>query len=278
MSTVLQVGPLVLPFSLLLMLGASALGLWIAQRVGLRAGIDVQPQTLRIGLVAVVVARLAFVWQYRAAYFSAPLDILAVIDIRDGGWDSQIGVIAAWAYALILVRRDPVLRKPLLTAMACASAVWIGGSIALLWLPQHKTQLPAIAFASFNGQTASLTSFKGKPTVVNLWATWCPPCRREMPVLQRAQADHPDLHFVFLNQGESSDKVQRFLTSHRLDLRNVLLDPKGQAGSAFNQSGLPTTLFFDAQGRLVDQRVGELSHATLAQRLAALRSSPKADP
>lgn len=91
-----------------------------------------------------------------------------------------------------------------------------------------------------------------------------------MPVLQRAQAEHPGVHFVFVNQGESADKVGGWLRARGFLMHNVLLDGTGQAGAAFKQRALPTTLFFDARGRLVSMRVGELSAATLTERLQAL--------
>ena len=275
MTPSIQIGPLVLPSSLLLFFAAVALGIFVGKRVGRRTGIDVEPHTFHVLIVAVVLARIVFVWQYKDAYLEAPLSML---DIRDGGWNALAGVIAAWAYTLFLIRPRPALRKPLLAAIGTASALWIAGSIALPMLQQEQVRLPIITLSTLDGATTPLPSFEGKPTVVNLWATWCPPCQREMPVLQRAQADHPELHFVFLNQGESAETVQRFLASRNLDLRNVLLDPKGQAGAHFKQSALPATLFFDAQGRLVDQRIGELSHATLAQRLASLLPSPQSQP
>jgi len=270
MRSTLQIGPLTLPLTLLVIVGAAMLGLFIGERLGRKAGVNAEPHIFRALMAAVVVARLAFVWQYWDAY---SVDLLDILNIRDGGWNPQAGFIAAWAYALILVRPRRALRKPLLVAMGTASAFWLMGSATLSMLPQHESRLPAITLPVLGGGTESLMSFEGKPVVVNLWATWCPPCQREMPVLQRAQADHPELHFVFLNQGESSDTVQRFLASRNLDLRNVLLDPNGQAGAHFGQSALPSTLFFDATGRLVDQHLGEFSHATLMQRLAALAVS-----
>lgn len=135
-------------------------------------------------------------------------------------------------------------------------------------------ELPALDFRSLQGETVPLIAFKGKPTVVNLWATWCPPCVREMPVLQQAQVDRPGVNFVFLNQGESPAKVDAWLQARNMVLDNVLLDEARTAGAAFKQSALPMTLFFDADGQLITTRVGELSQATLAERLAA-RSSPK---
>ncbi len=59
-----------------------------------------------------------------------------------------------------------------------------------------------------------------------------PPCRREMPVLEQAQASHPDVRIVFANQGESADQVHRFLSQQRLSLKNVLLYSTLQAGAA----------------------------------------------
>ncbi|HSC87855.1 MAG TPA: TlpA disulfide reductase family protein, partial [Polyangiaceae bacterium] len=105
----------------------------------------------------------------------------------------------------------------------------------------------------------------------NLWATWCPPCQRELPLLQRAQLANPDIEFVFLNEGEAGPLVAEFLGSRGLPLRNVLLDIKGQAGAEYGGGALPTTLLFDAQGRLVRTHVGELSSGTLAESIDLLR-------
>ena len=267
MTQSIHIGPLVVPLILLLLVGAVAFGAFIGKRVGRKTGADIESSLFRGLLVALARARLAFVWQYHTAYFSAPLDIL---DIRDGGWEPQVGFIAAWLYVLVLTRRRPLMRKPMLAAMTAASIFWIAGLTTLALQPQGERGLPAMTLPTVEGRSVSLPEFVGKPTVLNLWATWCPPCQREMPVLQQAQAEHPELNFVFLNQGESADQVRAFLAARSLKLRHVLLDPKGLAGSQFGQQALPTTLFFDARGHLVDTRIGGLSQATLAQRLDSL--------
>ena len=85
-------------------------------------------------------------------------------------------------------------------------------------------------------------TLRGKPLVVNFWATWCPPCVREMPVLQRAQADNPDVHFVFVNQAEPRDRVADWLRARDMDLRHVLLDDTGRFGAAVGQRALGTVV------------------------------------
>lgn len=150
------------------------------------------------------------------------------------------------------------------------AALWVGGTLALESFAPADARLPTLGLQTLTGSPDALEGFKGRQIVVNLWATWCPPCRREMPVLQQAQQRRPDLHFVFLNQGEQAVSVTSVLESHAPALRNVLLDSNGEAGARLGHRALPTTLFFDAEGRLVDTRVGELSAATLADRLDTL--------
>lgn len=275
MNGALQIGPLSVPFALLLVLGAIALGSLVSDRIARKLGILADAEFTRLIFIALLGARLAFVIQFRDAYRLAPLSIL---DIRDGGWNAWAGIAAAWAYALILVWRRRPTFKPLAGALAAATTLWALGTATLALWPASTTRLPAIQLASLDGRAVSLSQFEGKPTVVNLWATWCPPCQREMPALETAQREHPDVHFVFLNQGESAVKVGRFLSAQKLGLRNVLLDERGEASGQFGQRALPTTLFFDAQGRLADTRIGELSGATLAQRLQAIVSLPLSQP
>lgn len=266
MPNVLQIGPLVLPVSLLFMLVAVAAAASIGKWAGRRAGVDVEPILFQTLVVGVVVARLAFVLQFSTTYLASPL---AVLDIRDGGWRPLAGFAAAWLFALVRQFKKPVLRKPLLASVLAASVIW-GGGILALSLPSDEQKLPTLALTSLQGAAVGLAQFEGKPAVVNLWATWCPPCVREMPVLLEAQAANPAVNFVFINQGESAQRVGGWLAARDLPLRNVLLDTKGEALGAFNQRGLPTTLFFDAKGRLVSARTGELSAATLAEKLESI--------
>jgi thiol-disulfide isomerase/thioredoxin len=264
MAQAIQLGPIVLPLQLLLLFFTIVVAMWIGGRTGRKTGTDVESLIIQTIVVAIVAARLAYVWQFRGAYLQTPLD---VFDVRDGGWSAEGGMVVAWLFALSRVRDRSAKRKPVLMAMSVASAVWLAGTLLLLLAPAPQATLPTQPLAALDESSVALSAFAGRPTVVNFWATWCPPCQREMPVLQRAQSENPELNFVFLNQGEAPEQVRQYLQRRRLDLRNVVLDPKGSMGMYFNQTALPTTLFFDAHGRLISTRVGELSAASLQQRL-----------
>ncbi len=264
MNQTLALGPLMLPAGLLVGVAAFLLASYLAKRLGGEAGAAAEGQVLRALLVGLVAARITFVIQFHDAYFKAPWSIL---DIRDGGWNAAIGLAVAAAYASVLLVLRPALRKPLAAAWLVGGAVWFVGVLALQSTAPVDVRMPALTLKTLQGEPLALSSFAGRPTVVNLWATWCPPCQREMPVLQQAQARSPGVHFVFLNQGEDATRVARYLQASSLQLRNVVLDSRGEAGTHLGHRALPTTLFFDATGRLVDTRTGELSEASLAERL-----------
>jgi len=95
-----------------------------------------------------------------------------------------------------------------------------------------------------------------------------------MPVLAAAQKKETGVRFVFVNQGENGTTAQRYFTAAGLDVANVLLDPGTGIGREVGSRGLPTTLFYDASGRLIDSHLGELSAASLASKLNQLRQSP----
>ena len=118
--------------------------------------------------------------------------------------------------------------------------------------------------ALFDGETTTLAVLAdGRPMVVNLWATWCPPCRREMPMLAAAQQRERSVSFVFANQGGNRATVARYLAASQLALANITLDRYNELGSVAGSGMLPATLFYDGSGRLIDTYLGELTAATL---------------
>lgn len=268
MSGAFQLGPLAIPYAVLLVLAAMAATLAVGWRIGRKAAAEVESLLWQSMAAGFVVARLAYVWQFREQYFASPL---AVLDIRDGGWSPVAGAAATALFALVRQWRRPQVRDALWSGLAAGAVVWGLGALAFSIAAGDRQKLPALALVSLQGEPVNLSAFAGKPVVVNLWATWCPPCVREMPVLQQAQAGNPAIHFVFVNVRESRERVQGWLQARQLPMRNVLLDQSGEVAAKFGAPGLPTTLFFDAGGTLVATRVGELSAATLQERLRGLR-------
>ena len=268
MSSTLQIGPLALPLAPLLLLAGVLAALALGRRWGRALGLDAEPLLWRLLGVGFIAARLGFVWTWRSVYAAAPW---TAFDLRDGGWTPAVGFAAAALVAVGPLQRQPRLRKPVFAAGLLVLLAWTAGELSGLAGPgDARAQLPTLTLTDLAGREVALGRFSGRPTVLNLWATWCPPCQRELPLLQQAQAARADLHFVFVDQGETRDTVARYLQSRGIGLQNVLLDPRRASGAAFDESALPTTLFFDAQGRWVATRVGALSAATLAQQLAAL--------
>ncbi len=152
--------------------------------------------------------------------------------------------------------------------LAAGFGIWVSRAL----LQATERPLPKLTLPSPSGEPVALQRFAGRPVVVNLWATWCPPCRREMPVLAAAQREHPSVSFVFADQGEGAAAIERYLAEQKLELQNVLLDSGTQFSQQFTVPGLPTTLFFDRSGQLVDTHVGELSASRLAEHLAKLKA------
>ncbi|WP_323126987.1 MULTISPECIES: TlpA disulfide reductase family protein [unclassified Marinobacter] len=224
-----------------------------------------------------VSARIGFVVRYFGEYQG---DWLGMIDIRDGGFDMVTGLVVALAFTGYLMWKRAAMRRALGSAVAAGLITW-GGISGLIALMNQQTQgLPEVALTDLNERPVDLASLGGdKPTVVNLWATWCPPCIREMPVLEEAQQRYPNVNFVFANQGEHPETIRKFLMEQNLNLSHVLSDRQNRFGRVVGSHGLPTTLFYNAQGHLVDTHMGELSRASLARSLerfdaSFLNSSP----
>lgn len=258
-------GPLALSLGQVLLLAAFILALIVGSILGRKEGVPVAGPLSDIFLAAMVAARIGFVIRYFGEYRH---DLLGVIDIRDGGFDMVAGVIGALAMLVWKLWRYPPVRRALGSAAAAGMLTW--GSLTLLinLMESQARPVPESPLAHLDDRPVTLPEVAGgKPMVVNLWASWCPPCIREMPVLQAAQENNPDITFVFVNQGERSETIQQFLTQYDLSLENVLLDISGSMGRTTGSQALPTTLFYGADGQQVGAHLGELSRASLTHNL-----------
>jgi thiol-disulfide isomerase/thioredoxin len=125
----------------------------------------------------------------------------------------------------------------------------------------HKGKLaPPVSFNDPDGTEIGLGNFAGKPTLVNLWATWCAPCVKELPTLDRlAQAHHGDLNVVAISQDDAPHaSVVAFLQGNRITNLDAFQDPKMKLSGALGAEVLPTSVLFDANGKEVWRYVGDL--------------------
>ncbi|WP_343350948.1 TlpA disulfide reductase family protein [Pseudomonas sediminis] len=263
----LNIGPLALGVSHVLLLGSLLLATLVGWLIGRRHGCNPESQLFRMLMLGLLVARLTFVLMYAGYYRDEPW---RVVDIRDGGFIAWPGVLAGLMLGAWYLWHRAQLRRPLGVAMSVGLALWLGGSLVLQALEQG-TRLPDLQGRDMQGNPVNLRDYAGQPLVVNLWATWCPPCRREMPVLMQAQQREAAITFLFVNQGESAALVSEFIAAQQLSLGNLLLDEQVKLGLLVGSRALPTTLFYDAEGRQIGSHLGELSHASLERALARLR-------
>jgi len=114
----------------------------------------------------------------------------------------------------------------------------------------RKRATPAVELAGLDGPAWQLASARGRPVLLNFWATWCEPCRAEMPALQQLARAHQDqgLQLLAVNYKEGEPAVRRFLQATGLELP-VLLDRDGAAAKAFDVRIFPSTIGIDRQGR-----------------------------
>lgn len=129
-------------------------------------------------------------------------------------------------------------------------------------LPQGMA-VPPLQALDLQGKTWRLADLQGRAVLLNFWATWCPPCRAEMPSLQQlAEIYGPEqLQVLALNVAEGPRRINQYLQSSGLNL-TVLLDPRSEIARAWGANALPTTYLIDSEGRLRYRLRGEVDWAS----------------
>jgi thiol-disulfide isomerase/thioredoxin len=138
--------------------------------------------------------------------------------------------------------------------------------------PKVGETAPDFTLGSLAGQSVQLGALKGKPVLVNFWATWCPPCRAEMPDLDevaRANAGS-GLQVVAVNLREESDVVGGYLTTIGVGLDSVL-DRSGNVFRQYRITGLPTTVAIGRDGLVREIHVGPLTRKAIESRVAQIQ-------
>ena len=152
------------------------------------------------------------------------------------------------------------------------------GEMRKLVLVDPPLAAPDVAFAGADGAETTLAASNGKVRLVNFWATWCAPCREEMPALAALQRDLGGAEFevILMATGRNPpEAIARFFAEEKLDLATAL-DPKAALARAMGVPGLPVTVALDRQGREVARLTGGADWASAEARalIAALIAAP----
>lgn len=154
---------------------------------------------------------------------------------------------------------------------------WIGwsrvpvASLPTVAQPLQGHPAPDFTLVRVGGGELSLAELRGRPVVLNFWATWCAPCEAEMPELEQAYRRYGDAGLLVLgvNQGEGETTVRAY--ADRLGITFPLLrDGDMEVGRRYRVEALPTTFFIDREGIIREQVIGQMNTAVLRQRLRSI--------
>ncbi len=171
-------------------------------------------------------------------------------------WAILLVIAALLGGAWIAVSREPVITE---TSSLSLTEAPIVGHLA----PNFTLQTPL-------GQEVTLRELAGQPVVLNFWASWCAPCRVEMPALQQASLTYNGRAAILgINQGETAKTVTNFGAEYGITYP-LLVDTEQSVSLLYDVRGLPTTLFIDVDGIVREVVIGAVSQAVLQDRVENL--------
>lgn len=265
MSPILHLGPLALSTDRV----AAVAAIWIFVAIGSRRRMAGEA-TAVVSIAAVVgflAARLAYVATHFSDFSSEPL---AILKFWQGGFLPLAGVVAA---LLILGFKAPADRRFRLIALLIAiSGSWYIADKLLTTSVQSPFVTSPDGLKTLDGADFDPATLKGRPYVINLWADWCPPCRREMPLLADAARKNPEVAFLFINQGDLASIAAKLPAQHGIDSATVLLDASARLSAAYG-GALPSTIFVGAAGDVHSVHAGEISRAALSDKINLIKET-----
>lgn len=265
MSPILSLGPLALATDRLL----AVAGIWLF--VALGSNRRLFGDHVRIigwaAFVGLVAARLFYVISHWADFGQ---ELLAILKVWQGGFAPWAGIAAtALVMALGIRTRD---RWPLLAMLMAVAGSWYVADRLTMTSAQSPLTLARVELQTLDGRSFHTASLAGKPYVLNLWADWCPPCRREMPLLAVAAGANPDVTFLFANQGDLAEVARKLPSQHGIDPKTIVLDFGARLSAGYG-GALPTTLFVDSNGSVRSVHSGEIGRAALSDKLSLIKEN-----
>ena len=162
------------------------------------------------------------------------------------------------------VGRIPLfLAAGLVIGIGLGAAIFFGGGTGRQSRDMSSSAQVGQLFPDFEAETMDGNQFKfselsQKAVVINFWATWCEPCKEEMPLLDEYAEKFPQIEILAINYDEPLQSVQRYINNNGIGLL-ILMDPGGKIASQFRVFGFPTTFFIDAEGIFQANHIGQLN-------------------
>ncbi len=285
-----SIGPLLVPTRPLAVILSLLLAVWVSKRLAGRFDLDAQwSQRVAEGCAwsGIIGARLGFVLMIWSAFRATPWTALY---FWQPGYLPYSGLLLGTAYALWRIWKRPVNERRSYVcvlgggyAVGAVLAVAVLGTMNMFTGPQvlrSGDQVPDFTLVNLSGDTVRFSDLAGRAVVLNFWATWCPPCRREMPLLDAIQKEYESrgLTVVGIDVGEDPDAVRRYVASIGVAYpiwvdapnRRTGIDSTQSIHGRFGGVGLPTTVFVDRGGIVQNRHLGELNRGFLQTQAEAL--------
>jgi peroxiredoxin len=179
----------------------------------------------------------------------------------------------------------------ILSLVLVGAGLLVFGAVALVMLPKPNSipesevensgqgitparlnePAPDLKLIDLKGRQVSLEDYRGKVVLVNNWATWCPPCRAEMPILETYYQEHKDEGFVLIGieAGEPADEVEEFVENYGISFP-IWLDPENKAITGFRNMALPSSYGINPDGKIVLAWTGAVTLDSLEEYLSPL--------
>ena len=128
---------------------------------------------------------------------------------------------------------------------------------------KDKKKIENIEFIKSDGQKVSLNDYKSYPLIINFWATWCAPCKKEMPSLEKLAKNHPDLKIFPINlEAPNKKRTSNFYKELEIVNLDIFFDPDFNLPKKFKMRGLPTTILIDKKGNEFGRVIGEIDFSS----------------
>ncbi|HEY9091357.1 TlpA disulfide reductase family protein [Parasphingorhabdus sp.] len=263
MTNIVQLGPFMFAADRLFAVALLVIFTLAVGKIGEKTGRDAAKAALWALVAGILAARFAYIVLHLEAYSQ---DWWLALAFWQGGFSVWAGIAIA---AVVMVMMLGINRTSgfSLAVIAALSLAWAGGNVLLRSPPQALPDMPVLI--TLEGGKIEPESLRGRPFVINLWATWCPPCRRELPMLADVAASS-DVPILLVNQAEPAEQVERYLTEANIASDAIALDQDGELMRILEGGALPTTLFIDERGDIVATHLGEISRAALLDQISQL--------